>query len=268
MATLTLRKTWHRALICVLSMLPSLGHGAANNTLDSTYTVAFYEAGYLYSNGAGIDKDVVDELKNRGGYSFDYIERPRARIWKELKEGSLPMSVSGIRTAERDAFAFFIPYIAQKNMALVTDARYATAASLLQDTDATAAVVRGFKHGAYFDDLLDTLRARGRVHEVPTVHNLFLMLKAGNRIDLIVSLPVFYAKELDELGLNDRVIVHDWEPEQPPIVHGLILSKAHFSEQAYLEMKSLVDEMKADGTLRRIFLKYLTAPQAEQSLNF
>ncbi|MBB1518124.1 substrate-binding periplasmic protein [Aquipseudomonas guryensis] len=263
MATPKRLRTWLSALLSCLPML-----AAAQDRLDNTYTVAFYEAGYLYSNGAGIDKDVVDELKKRGGYSFDYVERPRARIWKELEQGSLPMSVSGLRTAERDAFAFFIPYIAQKNMALVTDARYATADSLLQDAEATAAVVRGFKHGEYFDDLLDQLRAQGRVNEVLTAHNLFLMLKAGNRVDLIISQPVFYAKELNELGLNDSVIVHDWKPEQPPTGLGLILSKAHFSEQAYLEMKGLIDEMKADGTLRGIFLKYLPPQQTEQALDF
>lgn len=268
MATPTILKTWLRVLTCCMPMLPGIGQAAAQDVLDTTFKVAFYEAGYLYSNGAGIDKDVVDELKNRGGYSFDYIERPRARIWKGLEEGSLPMSVSGIRTAERDEFAFFIPYIAQKNMALVTEAKYATADRLIADDRATAAIVRGFKHGDYFDGLIDTLRSKGRVQEVPTIHNLFLMLKAGNRVDLIVSLPVFYAKELDELGLNDRVIVHDWEPERAPIAHNLILSKAHFSEQAYLNMKGLIDEMKADGTLRGIFLKYLSPQQTDQALNF
>ncbi|MGG5871127.1 substrate-binding periplasmic protein [Pseudomonas peli] len=268
MAAPTIRNLWLRVLICCVSILPVISHAAAQELLDSTYKVAFYEAGYLYSNGAGIDKDVIDELKNRGGYSFDYIERPRARIWKGLEEGSLPMSVSGIRTAERDKFAFFIPYIAQKNMALVTDAKYATADRLIEDERATAAVVRGFKHGDYFDGLIDTLRTKGRVHEVPTIHNLFLMLKAGNRVDLIVSLPVFYAKELNELGLNNSVIVHDWEPERAPIAHNLILSKAHFSEQAYLNMKGLIDEMKADGTLRGIFLKYLSPQQTDQALNF
>ena len=261
-------KTWHRTLIWVLSMLPSLGHGALKSAQDSIYTVAFYEAGYLYSHGVGIDKDVIEELKIRGGYHFNYVERPRARIWKELKQGTLPISVSGLRTTERDAFAFFIPYIAQKNIALVIDAKYATADSLLQDAEATAAVVRGFKHGEYYDDLLDQLRDRGRVNEVLTAHNLFLMLKAGNRVDLIISQPVFYAKELNELGLNDSVIVHDWEPEQPPTGLGLILSKTHFSEQAYLEMKGLIDEMKADGTLRNIFLKYLPPQQTEQALDF
>ena len=268
MATPTILKTWLRTLICCIPMLPGIGQAAAQDALGTTFKVAFYEAGYLYSNGAGIDKDVIDELKNRGGYSFDYIERPRARIWKGLEEGSLPMSVSGIRTAERDKFAFFIPYIAQKNMALVTDAQYVTADRLIADDRAAAAVVRGFKHGDYFDGLIDTLRSKGRVHEVPTIHNLFLMLKAGNRVDLIISIPVFYAKELDELGLNDSVIIHDWEPERAPTAHNLILSKAHFSEQAYLHMKSLIDEMKADGTLKAIFLRYLSPQQTDQALNF
>lgn len=241
----------------------------AQQTAKKTLGVAFYEAGYLYSNGQGIDKDVVDEIKNRGGYNFHYIKMSRARIWKELQDGNLSMSVSGIQNPARDKFSYFIPYIAQKNMALVTNTKYNTAESIVADKAAKIAVVRGFKHGDYFDEVLERIRVNnGDITEVTSVHNLFLMIKAGNRIDMMISLPVFYAKELKDLGIESKVIIHDWAPASKPIVHALILDKAHFSEGDVKKMQVMVDGMRKDGTLKRIFLKYLSEKDAEDALNF
>lgn len=256
------------SLFC-LSLLAGIQcHAEHRDISEQTLSLAFYEAGLLYSNGVGIDKDVVDEVKNRGGYSFDYVERPRARIWKGLKEGALAMTVSGIQNAERDEFAYFIPYIAQKNMALVTNPNYRSLADAFNDKDAQIAVVRGFRHGDTYDRLIEQIARNGGVNEVPTVRNLFLMLKAGNRVDMIISLPVFYNKELTEMGLDTRVSIRDWAPDTAPIVHNLVLSKKYFSEQDYLDMAAIIQEMRDDGTLRRIFGKYLQGQELEDALNF
>lgn len=255
-------------LLC-LSLLAGIQcHAEHKDISDQTLSLAFYEAGQLYSNGVGIDKDVVDEVKNRGGYSFDYVERPRARIWKDLKEGSLAMTVSGIQNAERDEFAYFIPYIAQKNMALITNPTYQSLDDVINDQGAQIAVVRGFRHGDTYDRLIEQIARNGGVNEVPTVRNLFLMLKAGNRVDMIISLPVFYNKELAQLNLDSRISIRDWAPDSPAIVHNLVLSKSHFSEQDYQDMAAIVQEMRNDGTLRSIFGKYLSGQELEDALNF
>ena len=232
--------------------------------------VAFYESGYLYSNGVGIDIDVINEIKNRGGYSFRPVEMSRARIWKDLAETRLAMSVSGIQTPERDTFAYFIPYIVQNNKAIVAHARYTTPESILNDKAAKIAVVRSFKHGEYFDAFIDKFRANGGdLTEVATSHNLFLMLKAGDRVEMIISQPAFYAKALKEMGLESSAVIRDWDsPPKKPIVLSLILSKAHFSEVDVAEMKKIVQAMKKDGTLRRIFSKYLSKKDVEEALNF
>jgi len=239
----------HKSIGTICIFLAALGcatpvFSQAEGKPYTTLDVAFYEAGYLYSNGKGIDRDVVDEIKNRGGYSFNYVEMPRARIWRDLEDRKLPMSVSGIQNPERDKFAYFIPYIAQKNKALVTDAKYKTVVSLVADKSAQIAVVRSFKHGEFFDGVVDTIRANGGVTEVPTIHNLFLMVKAGGRVDMIISLPVFYTKELKDLDIESKVTIYDWASTSKPIVHALILNKAHFSEDDVKKMEVIVKAMK------------------------
>ncbi len=251
------------AIGCFVSAVAQPGGKINQKTVD----VAFYEGGYFYSAGKGIDKDVVDEIKNRGGYSFNYIEQPRVRIWKELADGSLPMSVSGIQNPERDKFAWFVPYIAQKNKALMTNKKHTTPESLVADKGARIAVVRGFKHGAFFDQIVDKVRANGGVTEVPTIHNLFLMLNSGDRVDMIISHPAFF-KEMRDLGIEAKVTVYDWDTASKPIVLGLILSKTHFSERDVTEFKNIVAAMRKDGTLKKIFSKYLSKEDVEEALNF
>lgn len=238
-----------------------------DKSVGTTLDVAFYEAGYLYANGQGIDRDVIDEIKNRGGFSFNYVEMPRVRIWKELEDGKLPMSVSGIQNPPRDKFAYFIPYIAQKNKALIVGAKYTTPEGLLADKGAKIAVVRGFKHGEYFDQIVAKVRANGGVTEVPTIHNLFLMLNSGDRVDMIISQPAFF-KEMRDMGIESKVTVYDWDSTSKPVVLGLILGKAHFSENDVQKMRGHVESMRKDGTLKRIFSKYLPKKDVEDALNF
>ncbi len=191
----------------VISILLISAGSLSTPLLATPLEVAYYEAGYLYSKGVGIDKDVITEVSKRSGFTFTETEKPRARIWKELADGVLPMSVSGIQNANRDEFAWFVPYISQKNKAIVVNPKYKTADLFLADKEAKIAVVRGFKH-ADFDPIVNELvAAGGRVTEVPTIHNLFLMLNAGGRVDMIISLPVFYSKELKELNMMSKVTV-------------------------------------------------------------
>jgi len=255
-------------VLCLLlaSLWPALLFAAQDAEPDKTLTVAFYESGFLYSEGKGIDPDVLAELQKRGGYHFTYMEQPRARTWKALQDGTLSMTVSAIRTPEREAFAYFIPYHAQKNMALTMRSDLSAPADLIADPMARIAVVRGFKHGETYDQLIEQLARHNRVIEVSTIRNLFLMLEAGHRIDVIFSLPVFYRKELLNVELEDKVRIMDWSPHTAPVLHHLALSKAHFTEQEYSRMALIVEGMREDGTLRRLIGRYLSGADLERAL--
>jgi polar amino acid transport system substrate-binding protein len=264
----------NKFIATALLLFASLGYTSSASSQTQTTTgkqldVAFYEAGYLYTNGQGIDKDVVDEIKSRGGFNFNYVFLPRVRIWKDLEAGTLPLSVSGIQTPARDKFAFFVPYIMQANKALVTNAKYTTPESIMNDKAARIAVVRGFKHGDFFDGLVEKIRANGGVSEVASIRHLFMMLQAGDRVDMIISQPAFYAKELKDLGIEAKVTVYDWDRHSKnPILLGLILSKSHFSEQDAARIREIVKTMKQDGTLKKIFSKYLPKKDVDEALNF
>ena len=84
-------------------------------------TLALHDHGLLYSSdtGTGIDKDVADEPTRRSGCKIRISVMPRARIWQLIESGALDFSLSGITNAERDRFAGFAWYFANKYYLLV-----------------------------------------------------------------------------------------------------------------------------------------------------
>lgn len=235
-----------------------------NNMLE----VAFYEAGFLFNNGAGIDKDIILELEKRLGTQYKHTIKPRARIWYELSEGLLPMSVSGVETEERKKFAWFVPYVAQKNKVIILKKypeKYKILEDFLKDKNAKIAIVRGFNHGIFYDEMLKKIESN-RINEVPNVEKLFSSLK-NKRVDLVISLSGFYRYEFKKLGIEELVEIKDWDKEDIGVVYGgLVLSKKYFNQEEYEKIYNIFADMKEDGTLKKTFLKYLPEDEVEESL--
>ena len=241
---------------------------------DRPIRLAFYEYGYFYfvdkQGPTGIDKDIVDELTRRSGCKFETQVLARARIWAELANGGLDMSVSGIQTPERDQFAWFARYLSMKNYAVLgatvpqgTD----SAENFIRKTQLQFGAVRAFKHGSEQDKWLDELRAANRVQDSANVETLFKKLKEG-RIDALFSQPAVYGKNLADLGLQQSTRIQDWTPGEKGVPHGLILAKSRFNAAQANAWQALVSSMRADGTLKRIYAKYLSAAEANAMLDF
>ncbi len=236
--------------------------------------MALYETGsfYFIENGQarGSDKDIFEELVKRSGCRFDTKVIVRARIWADLASGDLDMSVSGIQTPERDKFAWFAPYLTMKNYAIVD---VDVARKVRQSSDFLAqptlqfGVVRAFKHGDHQDRWLETLRAAGRVQESPDVETLFRKLKE-RRVDAIFSQPPTYRKKIADLGMESRIQAQDWTPGEKGVPHGLILAKSRFNEKDAEQWRALIETMRKDGTLKKIFSRYLAEDEAARILEF
>lgn len=256
-------------IMSVISFIISNIIFADMNDNQKSLEVAFYEAGFLFNDEKGIDLDVILELEKRIGVEYKHSIKPRARIWHELSEGLLPMSVSGIETKERLEFARFVPYIAQKNKVVIlkdNSEKYRKMENFINNKDAKIAVVRGFRHGEFYDEVISKIE-KNRINEVPAVERLFFLLK-NKRVDLIISLPVFYRYEFRNLAMGSISEVKDWDTSDSTIIHGLVLSKKFFSEEDYQKISGIILNMREDGTLERIFSKYLPKDEVEEALRF
>lgn len=231
---------------------------------DKPIKLAFYEFGVLYNNGKGIDKDVVDELRQRTGCRFETSVLPRARIWQDLENGSLDMSVSGIQTPTRDKFAWFAPYMALKNLAITTPPG-ATPEAFLNRANAKWAAVRAFKHGETADRFLEQMRQQNRVIEVPDVAAAFALLKAG-RVEGMFSQSTAYRLHLQAGDLNGRFALTDWASQEASVPHALILSKNRFNEIQAEAWNKQVNELVRDGSMLHILRQHLPADEARAQM--
>lgn len=237
--------------------------------------VALYEYGYFFEEtedqgGTGIDQDVLAELESRTGCSFDVSVQARARIWEDLAAGDLDMTMSGIQTPERDAFAYFANYLTMKNYELIraeVAEKVQNEESFLADPDLEWGVVRAFQHGAQQDAFLAELWAGQRVQESPDVAGVFAKLGA-NRVQGMFSQPPVYRKVLVDEGLTEEIVVQDWYPEESGVPHGLVLARSRWTAEQAQQWAAVLDGMRADGTLLAIYERYLPPAEAQQLLDF
>lgn len=254
-------KSWR---VLLLLGLPVSAAHAAVDCGEKPVRLAFYEFGLLYNNGRGIDKDVVDALRQRTGCRFEISVMPRARIWQDLENGALDMSVSGIQNPARDRFAWFAPYMALKNMAVTTPPS-ATPDAFLKRDKAKWAAVRAFKHGQTADRFLEQMRQQGRVIDVPDVASAFTLLKAGRVEGMFAQSPV-YRLHLQAADLSGRFTLTDWASQEAPVPHALILSKSRFTQSQAEAWQKQVNELVVDGSMLRILRQHLPADEARAQM--
>lgn len=236
---------------------------------QSPVSVAFFEYGLIYSNGVGIDHDLMEELGRRTGCVFNFSVKPRARIWAELENGELAIGTYGLQTAERDNFCWFVPYISSKFYLVINHRNLIKVRGLsdfLENKNLKLGIVRSFKHGVRQDDLVDRLSKLNRIDESSDVNRQFLKFSAG-RFDALLAEPFTFKKYLHNVNY-DEVEVQDWAPSQNAVPHGLILSKKIFTLENVIQWQNVILKMRTDGTLASIFRKYLTEKEVREAMNF
>lgn len=249
-------------LLCLCNINSVL---AAVRCADAPWTAGLFEHGVLFFDGrSGIDKDLIDEIQQRTGCKIFSNLMPRARIWHDLKHGNLDISVTGIETAERREFAWFIPYMQMKNIVLLSPdvpISVQNSEEFLQRSDLIFGAVRSFRHGEFHDKFLQLLATQNRVLYYTDSVTLFKALKQ-NRVQAIFAQAPVYRRLLPELNFTYTPKMLDWAPQEQGIPHGLVLAKASFKEDQFERWLILMEELKRDGTLLNIYSKYLPAEEA------
>jgi polar amino acid transport system substrate-binding protein len=228
-------------------------------------TFAVYEFGYAYSESdkAGIDKDLALELAKRSGREFKIILMSRARIWKELESGDVMMTSSAIQTSSRDQFVYFVPIMSEKNYVItLKNSGFKNLSDFNQKQSAIFGVIHGFHHGKLLDAFVDNLQKNNRVHEVVEIEQLYGMLGKG-RIDAFFGQRIAGDYYLKKLHMQDEVLTTDWFSNEPPVVLNIALSKKAFFPDEFTMWQKIIKTMLDDGTLEKIYAKYMGAEYAK-----
>ncbi|HEX2012245.1 MAG TPA: transporter substrate-binding domain-containing protein [Roseateles sp.] len=238
-------------------MIPPAWSQAAAGRPDCSrpLSLALHDHGLLYSaeTSEGIDKDFAEELARRSGCRFHISLLPRARIWQLIESGALDFSLSGIATPARDRFAAFAWYFSNKYYLLVRrDAQVARLEDFERNGRLQLGVIRSFRYGESANRFVDRLDAQQRLVLSSGLSALFDALVAGQIQGMIIE-PFDYPTLQSE---RIRALTQTLEFGDPPVPHGLIMSRAALPEPERAKWHALVEGMRSDGAVRRIFEKY------------
>jgi polar amino acid transport system substrate-binding protein len=258
---------WTLPWLCAGSVL------AGPHCPQTPVRVDFLEFGVFYKStrnamGTGIDRDLVDELSKRSGCSFDGKVQARARTWLELKAGNVDMTTSGVRTEEREAFFWFLPYHRTHHVVLLGSAAPPSVNTLAEfeaNPTLKVGVVRGFKHSSFYDPLIAKWAQAGRVIEHVDEALLMGALQRGEVAAVVSSAGVYHLYTNAETGPH-KLRVMDWDPGNMQVIGNLVLSKARFDQAEATKWGLLLKDMQRDGSLLRIFRKYVSAEEAQSML--
>jgi polar amino acid transport system substrate-binding protein len=230
-------------------------------------TLALHDHGLLYSadTDAGIDKDVADELIRRSGCKVTVSLMARARIWQLIESGALDFSLSGITNTERDKFAAFAWYFSNKYYLLVRkDADVRNHGDFVQNDKLKLGVIRSFRYSTSTNRLVDQLQAANRINQGGGLAPLYQALMLNHIQGMIIE-PFDYPT-LEEKKIRDITAIIEFN--DPPVPHGLIISKKALSPAEQEKWRGLVNGMRTDGTMRRIFEKYFKPDLAAAMVDF
>ncbi|MEC5160358.1 polar amino acid transport system substrate-binding protein [Janthinobacterium sp. CG_S6] len=256
-----------RGLLALALAFGAAGAATAGPDCPRPFTLALHEHGLLYSaaTDSGIDKDFADELIRRSGCKVVVSLMSRARIWQLIETGALDFSLSGIANEERRRYAGFAWYFSNKYYLLARrDANVQRFADVEDNPRFQLGVIRSFRYSDSANGLVDRLQAASRVSQAGGLDPLYQALRA-NRIQGMIMKPFDYPA-VGEKAIRDISAVIEFN--DPAVQHGLIMSRKALPAAEQDKWRALVNQMRADGTVRRIFEKYFDARLAASMVEF
>lgn len=205
----------------------------------------------------GIDQDMFDELARRSGCELRLVVESRVRIWEQMRTGTAAMTLSAVPTAERQAFAEFVPYAQGRyHLMLRPDVarRVKTLAAFEADRNLMLLTVKGYAHGPTLDAAIERLRAHRRVHEVadfPTV----LRLAGAGRAHGLLALPSAWTQVASAVGDKRAWVALDVAPQDRAL--GALALSLQMPAADRQRLRRAMNGMLADGTVMAIMRRHL-----------
>lgn len=236
--------------------------------LDLLELGIFFKSERGKAAGNGIDRDLVDELSKRSGCAFDAKVQPRARTWIEIKAGRIDMMTATLSTPEREEFLWLFPYVRAHHIILLGPSAPSTLHTLAQFQKASSlkfGVIRGFAHSAFYDPLIAAWMQEDRVRVYPDEAHLINALIQGE-VAAVTSYPGVFQFYINAKVNPNSVRMVDWDKGNLQVLGNFGISKARFSEAEAHEWGMLIKAIQLDGTLLKIYRKYVGAREAHNML--
>ncbi len=231
------------------------------------YSLGLHEHGLLYTaqTGEGIDKDIADEMAHRSRCRITLTVLPRARIWQLIESGALDFTLSGITNPQRDRFATFAWYVSNKYYLLVRrDADVHSVSEFRRKRGLRVGLIRSFRYGDRANEFVDALEGEDRITYAGSLDPLYTILLDDDIQAMIIEPFDFPVIAGAQLKAQTAIL----EFADPPVPHGLVMSRKSLAPAQQQAWHDVIQSMRADGTMRRIFEKYFPADLARQMTQF
>ena len=231
------------------------------------FSLGLHEHGLLYTaqTGEGIDKDIADEMARRTHCHLTLTVLPRARIWQLVETGALDFTLSGISNAQRERFAAFSWYLSNKYYLLVRrDADVHSVSEFRRKRGLHLGLIRSFRYGERANEFVDALESEARVTYAGSLDPLYTILLADDIQAMIIE--PFDFPMIAGAQLKAQTVILEFA--DPPVAHGLVISRKSLPPSQQQAWHDVIQSMRADGTMRRIFEKYFPADLARQMTQF
>lgn len=242
---------------------------AESPACSRTLTVGYYDAGAFYdpSTDAGIDRDVMEEIGRRTGCKFSGKFLSRGLIFLAFEQGKLDVVTSAIPTPERLKFGAASPFFWVRNELITKKDHdvHDSPEAFLADSKLRLGVINRYLYGAGWDEWIDALRKQGRVEVVGDTHQLMRLLDAG-RIDAFPAVPLGSGTYVRLYGDQPSLRRFAWFTNAPANPGGLLLSLKTLDEPTRAAIRQALQEMKNDGSLMAIFLKYVNDRKTAETM--
>ena len=230
-------------------------------------SLGLHEHGLLYTaqTGEGIDKDIADEMARRSRCHITLTVLPRARIWQLIETGALDFTLSGIANPQRDKFAAYAWYVSNKYYLLVRrDAEVRSVGEFHRKRGLHLGLIRSFRYGDRANEFVDALESEERVTYAGSLEPLYTILLDGDIQAMIIEPFDFPVIAGAQLKAQTSIL----EFGDAPVPHGLVMSRKSLPPAQLQAWTDLIQAMRADGTILRIFEKYFPADLARQMTQF
>ena len=231
-----------RALAVVLTICAS---GVAAQEL--TIATGGHYPPYIFDpatpQATGLDKDLVDEICVRGGYTCVWVDLPMDDIFQALARGEVDVVTGGFGySTERDSIVdFTCPYVRGGD-------DVGTFLAAVEEIDLIEARI-GVLVGSLYESAL--AKANRATVPFPTEEAALDALIAGD-IDV-----VFGSQNMQEDAASRGGFFA--VGEYPTFSGGSVLGVAETAPQLLTDLDALLAEISADGTLDRLHTKWLGA---------
>lgn len=231
------------------------------------FSLGLHEHGLLYTaqTGEGIDKDIAEEMARRTRCRISLTVLPRARIWQLIESGALDFTLSGIANPQRERFAAFAWYVSNKYYLLVRrDAQVRSVAQFRRRRGLHVGLIRSFRYGDKANEFVDALESEERVTYAGSLDPLYTILLDGDIQAMIIE--PFDFPMIAGAQLKAQTLILEFG--DPAVPHGLVMSRKALAPAQLQAWRDVIQSMRADGTIRRIFEKYFPADLARQMTQF